>query len=103
MVCAGYHIASHLARVLHSPYKATLLVFIVSGFGHGLLDSALNTWVSARDSSTRILNSTGALYAVGAMLSPLIATIMITKMHLPCYFFIYVMVGGVTLISQCPS
>ncbi|RSL95751.1 hypothetical protein CEP52_011888 [Fusarium oligoseptatum] len=91
MVCAGCHIASHLTIVFHPPYMVTVLAFIVSGFGHGLLDSALNTWVSTLAGSTRILSLTGAFYAVGAMLSPLIATIMITKAHLPWYSFFYVM------------
>ena len=76
----------------------TVMAFIVAGFGHGLFDSALNGWISTLANSTRILSFTGAFYAVGAMLSPLIATIMITKAHIPWYSFFYVMVGDVAMV-----
>ncbi|WAO96544.1 MFS domain-containing protein [Fusarium falciforme] len=93
MLCAGCHIASHLTIVFHPPYMVTVMAFIVAGFGHGLFDSALNGWISTLANSTRILSFTGAFYAFGAMLSPLIATIMITKAHIPWYSFFYVMLG----------
>jgi MFS family permease len=98
MLCAGCHIASHLTIVFHPPYMVTVLAFIVAGFGHGLFDSALNGWISTLANSTRILSFTGAFYAVGAMLSPLIATIMITKAQIPWYSFFYVMVGDVAVV-----
>ncbi|KAJ3546155.1 hypothetical protein NM208_g2147 [Fusarium decemcellulare] len=93
MLCAGCHIAAYLTLMLHPPYMATVFAFIVAGFGNGLIDSAFNTWVSTLASSAKVLNFTGAFYGVGAILSPLIATLMVTKANLPWYSFFYVMLA----------
>lgn len=75
-------------------------LIVLAGFGNGLADAAWNAWIGNMANPNEVLGFLHASYGVGAVLSPLIATTMITKGNkLPWYSFYYVMV----YISQCSS
>ncbi|KAM5355031.1 hypothetical protein ACJ41O_001677 [Fusarium nematophilum] len=97
MLCAGCHVAAYLTIALHPPYMALVFAFMVAGIGNGLIDAALNAWVGTLASSTEVLNYLGAFYGVGAVLSPMTATALVTKAELPWYSFYYVMMGLATI------
>jgi fucose permease len=70
-----------------------LLVFILAGFSNGLEDGAWNAWLGVMQNANEVLGVLHAFYGLGALLSPLIATSMITKGNLPWHRFYYLMVG----------
>ena len=74
-----------------------VLVFILAGFGNGLEDGAWNAWLGVMQNANEVLGFLHAFYGLGAVLSPLIATSMITKANLSWQLFYYLMVGLATL------
>lgn len=75
---------------------------MVAGFGNGLADAAWNAWIGNMANPNEILGFLHAFYGVGAVLAPLIATIMITKGNkLPWYYFYYVMVRHLVYLPRC--
>ncbi|MBX3081260.1 MAG: MFS transporter [Anaerolineae bacterium] len=63
-----------------APTWETLLIFsFIGSLGGGILDTALNTFVSANYSAGR-LNWLHAAFGVGATLGPLVATLVITQL-----------------------
>lgn len=77
----------------HPPYPVLVLSFVLAGFGNGLAEGAWNAWVGNLARASEVLGFMHALYGVGGVLSPLLATALITKANLPWYSFYYVMVS----------
>lgn len=69
-----------------------MLAFILAGFGNGVADAAWNAWVGNLANSSELLGFLHAFYGVGGVISPLIATSLITKANLEWYSFYYMMV-----------
>jgi fucose permease len=63
-----------------------------AGFGNGLEDSAWNAWIGNMENANEMLGFLHGAYGLGAAISPLIATAMVTKAHLLWYNFYYLMV-----------
>lgn len=72
---------------------ALVFAFVIAGFGNGIADAAWNAWIGNLANSSQLLGFLHAWYGAGGVISPLIATSMITKGDLPWYSFYYVMVG----------
>ncbi|KAJ9636325.1 hypothetical protein H2199_008000 [Coniosporium tulheliwenetii] len=78
------HVAAYLGIALHPPYPVLVIVFILAGFGNGLEDAAWNAWIGNMANANEILGFLHGFYGLGAVLSPLIATTLITKAGWPC-------------------
>lgn len=89
----GAHLVAYVVIALHPPYPVLVVVFILAGFGNGILDAAWNAWIGNLANPNEILGFLHGFYGVGATVSPLIATTMITKRGLQWYAFYYVMVS----------
>ncbi|KAB2570739.1 Bypass of stop codon protein 6 [Lasiodiplodia hormozganensis] len=87
------HIIAYVVICVHPPYPVLVVVFALAGFGNGLEDAGWNAWMGAMANANEILGFLHGLYSVGATVSPLIATSMITKASLQWFDFYYVMVG----------
>ncbi|OJD37614.1 mfs transporter [Diplodia corticola] len=87
------HLIAYAVMVVHPPYPVLVVVFAIAGFGNGLEDAGWNAWMGAMANANEILGFLHGFYSVGATVSPLIATSMITKANLQWYQFYYVMVG----------
>lgn len=87
------HFTAYVVSALHPPYPVLLVVYVLAGFGNGLEDAAWNAWVGVMANTNEVLGILHSFYGVGATLSPLIATSMITKGHLPWHTFYYLMIG----------
>lgn len=74
-----------------------MTILAVAGVGNGLLDAAWNAWIGTLDHTNQLLGLLHGCYGLGATISPLIATSMITKGHLGWWTFYYIMIGMVTL------
>ena len=77
---------------LHPPYPVLVVVFILAGFGNGLEDAAWNAWLGNMANSNEVLGFLHGFFGLGAVLSPLAATSLITKAGWPWYAFYYIMV-----------
>ena len=64
-----------------------------AGYGNGLEDSAWNAWVGNMHHANELLGLLHGAYGLGATVSPLIASAMVTKANLPWYTFYYIMIG----------
>jgi fucose permease len=65
--------------------------------GNGLLDAAWNAWIGTMDQQNQLLGLLHGCFGLGATISPLIATTMVTKGNLGWWTFYYIMIGVVTL------
>ncbi|KAI9794358.1 MAG: hypothetical protein M1816_005427 [Peltula sp. TS41687] len=93
----GCHLVAYIVLSVHPPYPVLVVIFILAGFGNGLMDAAWNAWVGNMADANEILGFLHGFYGLGATLSPLIATSMITKAGLPWYAFFYIMTGAAAL------
>lgn len=97
----GTHLLAYIIIAIHPPYPVLVIVFILAGFGNGLEDAAWNAWVGNMEMANEVLGFLHGFYGLGATISPLIATTMITKGNLPWYTFYYIMVSTDSTCAQC--
>ncbi|KAF2804813.1 MFS general substrate transporter [Mytilinidion resinicola] len=97
-ISPGCHLLAYIVIAVHPPYPVLVVIFMVAGFGNGLEDAAWNAWVGNMANPNEILGFLHAFYGLGATLSPLIATTMITKgKGLPWFYFYYVMIAAAAI------
>lgn len=95
----GSHLIAYIVISLHPPYPVLVIVFILAGFGNGILDAAWNAWIGNLANPNEILGFLHGFYGVGATIAPLIATTMITRQGLQWYSFYYVMVSVISSVT----
>ena len=83
--------ASYIMMAVHPPYPALVAVMCFAGFGCGTLDAAWNSYIGVMDKSNEILGLLHGMYGLGAVLSPIIATSMVTHGY-QWYEFYYLMI-----------
>jgi fucose permease len=95
------HLIAYIVIAVHPPYPVLVIIFMLAGFGNGLADAAWNAWIGNMANPNEVLGFLHAFYGLGAVLAPLIATTMITKgQRLPWYYFYYVMVSFLPLLTR---
>lgn len=87
------HLICYLTFSLHPPWPVMVVMFIFAGFGNGLADAAWCAWTGNMVSANKVQGFLQSFYSLGATISPLIATSMITQANLPWYTWYYVMVS----------
>ncbi|KAI3321335.1 putative MFS transporter [Xylariaceae sp. AK1471] len=93
LVASCSHLVAYVVIAVHPPYPVLVIAFALAGFGNGIADAAWNAFIGNMDRANELLGFLHGLYGAGAVLSPLIATTMITKAGLPWYAFYYLMIG----------
>lgn len=91
------HVITYVVIALHPPFPAIIVINIISGFGNGLTDACYCAWVGVMDKANAVQGCMHAMYSVGALLAPLIATSMVVSAELPWWTFYYVMIGASVL------
>ncbi|KAH4177683.1 hypothetical protein HBI04_033720 [Parastagonospora nodorum] len=91
------HLCAYIGIALHPPYPVLVVVFILAGFGNGLEDAAWNAWLGSMANSNEVLGFLHGFFGLGAVLSPLAATSLITKSGWTWYQFYYLMSGGAVI------
>ncbi|EXJ94087.1 hypothetical protein A1O1_02480 [Capronia coronata CBS 617.96] len=91
------HLLAYTAICLHPPYAVLVVVFILAGFGNGLGDSAWNAWIGDMANANEVLGFLHGFYGLGATISPLVATTLVTKAGWHWYEFYYILVGAAAL------
>ncbi|WQF75171.1 Putative major facilitator superfamily, MFS transporter superfamily [Colletotrichum destructivum] len=87
------HLVAYVIISQHPPYPALVVVFILAGFGNGLSDAGWNAYIGNMGHASEVLGFLHACYGAGGVISPLIATTMISKGNLGWWTFYYVMLG----------
>ena len=97
-ILAGFsRIIAYIVIAVHPPYSAVVTILAIAGLGNGLLDGAWNAWIGTLDHTNQVLGLLHGCYGLGATISPLIATAMVTKGHLGWWKFYYIMIGVLAL------
>ncbi|KAI9821909.1 MAG: hypothetical protein M1827_002491 [Pycnora praestabilis] len=96
-IAPGCRLVAYVVLAIHPPYPVLVVIFMLAGFGNGLEDAAWNAWLGNMANAHEILGFLHGFYGLGATLSPLIATTMITKGNMPWYMFYYIMIGGAVI------
>jgi len=92
-------IVAYTVISIHPPYPAVVAILVIVGVANGILDGAWNAWISQFPSTNQLLGLMHGCYGLGATISPLIATSMITKYGLGWWEFFYLMTG--LLVVEC--
>ena len=92
-IATPLRVVSYIIISQHPPFPALVVVFILAGFANGLEDGGWNAWIGNMHNANEVLGFLHGAYGFGAVLSPLIATAIITKGSLPWYEFYYIMIG----------
>ncbi|KAI0973503.1 major facilitator superfamily domain-containing protein [Xylaria arbuscula] len=97
IIASCSHVIAYIIIVVHPPYPVLVVAFALAGFGNGIADAGWNAFIGNMDRANELLGVLHGLYGLGAVISPLIATTMITKAGLPWYAFYYLMIGLASL------
>ena len=82
------------------PFVVLMGGFLMSGFGIGLIDAGLNSYVAALPNNTSLLNFLHAFFGVGALLGPLLATIVLAAaLQWNTVYYIWMSVSGVLIFG----
>lgn len=86
------HLAAYIGIALHPPYPVLVVIFILAGFGNGIEDAGWNAWAGNLANANEVLGFLHGFYGLGAVLSPLAATTLMTKGGWEWWQFYYIMV-----------
>ncbi|KAL8943369.1 MAG: hypothetical protein Q9211_001008 [Gyalolechia sp. 1 TL-2023] len=84
-------VITYVVIATHPPYPAVVAILALAGLGNGLVDAAWNAWIGTLTHTNELLGLLHGFYGLGATISPLISTSMITKAHLGWWTFFYPM------------
>ncbi len=73
VVGGGAYVVAGLYMATRPPFLALVIVQVVVGYGTGVLESALNAYLTTLPRATTLLNRLHAFFGVGALLGPLLA------------------------------
>lgn len=78
---------------------------MIAGLGNGIGDAGWNALFGNLANSNQLLGFLHGFYGAGAVISPLVATSMVTKAGLPWYTYYYLMVGlaGIEIATSVAS
>ncbi|ELQ32839.1 hypothetical protein OOU_Y34scaffold01028g8 [Pyricularia oryzae Y34] len=105
LISPSAHLAAYIIIACHPPYPVLVVAFSLAGFGNGLVDAAWNAWIGNMARADEILGFLHGFYGVGAVVSPLIATSMITRLGQPWWAYYYLMIGlaGIELVTSAAA
>ena len=84
---------SYAVIAAHPPYPVVVVIHAVTRLGNRRLDAAGNAWIGTLAQTNQLLGILHGFYGLGATISPLISTSMITQGHLGWWTFFYIMTG----------
>ncbi|KAH7385224.1 major facilitator superfamily domain-containing protein [Phaeosphaeria sp. MPI-PUGE-AT-0046c] len=84
-------LVAYIGIVLHSLYPVLVVNFILARFGNGIEDAGWNIWAGNMANANEVLGFLPVFNGLGAVLSPLAATSLITKSGWMWYEFYYIM------------
>ncbi|KAL4958108.1 MFS general substrate transporter [Aspergillus filifer] len=97
------HLIGYILACIHPPYPVLVIAYIFAGTANGLHEAAWNTYIGNMEKSSEILGMLHGIYGLGAVISPLVATDLVTKLNVGWWYFYFFMIG-ISAISAiiCP-
>jgi MFS family permease len=93
IIAPSLKIIAYVVICNHPPYPILPIVLTLAGFGNGLEDGAWNAWVGNMVRANELMGILHGAYGLGATISPIISTTMVTKANLPWYRYYLVLVS----------
>ena len=90
---------SALVLALRPPFWALVAVCVLSGSGSGLLESALNTYLTDLPRAATLLNRLHAFFGVGALIGPILAARILLHWQWPAIFAVMALICVPLLIG----
>ena len=84
-------VIAYVVIATHPPFPAVAAILALAGLGNGLVDAAWNAWIGSLTHTNELLGIMHGFYGLGATISPLISTTIITKGGLGWWTFFYLM------------
>ncbi|TVY83691.1 Bypass of stop codon protein [Lachnellula suecica] len=99
------HLFAYIIMAVHPPYPVLVVVFTFVGLGNGLADAAWCAWLGNMANANEVAGFLHSFYALGATISPLIATALFSTAGLQWYSFYYIMIAtsSLELISSAAA
>ncbi|KAJ5113071.1 hypothetical protein N7456_001605 [Penicillium angulare] len=91
------HLMTYIVICQHPPFPVLVVMYVFVGFGSGIQNAAWNVWIGNMANSGEVLGFFHGFFGVGATVSPLIATSLITKANWEWYSFYYIMTGAAAI------
>lgn len=88
---------AYIIACLHPPFPALVVVYALVGLGCGAKQAAWNSFISGLRNSNELLGLLHGCYGIGATVSPLLASILISKKGWRWYQFYYILIGMAAL------
>lgn len=92
MIAPVFRLVPYLVISFHPPFPVLIVMYILVGFGNGLVDAAWSAWIGNMANSHEVSGILQACYALGATIAPLIATSISSQGHGGWWTFYYIMV-----------
>jgi fucose permease len=86
------HLIAFAVISVHPPFPVLVIVYVLVGLGSGFHNAAWNVWIGNMANSNEVLGFFHGFYGIGATISPLVATTLITKADWEWYSYYYLMV-----------
>ncbi|RAH48690.1 MFS transporter [Aspergillus brunneoviolaceus CBS 621.78] len=93
IISPACHLIAYLVNCFHPPYPVLVITLALVGIGNRLIDSAWNAWASSMKHASQVLGCLHAAFGLGAVMTPLVLSSMLSQGGLPWYYFYYVMIG----------
>lgn len=92
MIGPACHLLAFIVVSIHPPFPVLVVMYIFVGLGSGVQNAAWNVWIGNMANSNEVLGCFHGFYGVGATISPLVATSLITKAGWSWYSYYYLLV-----------
>ncbi|KNG88062.1 putative bypass of stop codon protein [Aspergillus nomiae NRRL 13137] len=79
LIAPACHLIAYIISCIHPPYPVLVVAYIFAGIANGLHEAAWNTYIGSLENPNELLGLLHGVYGLGAVISPLVATNMITK------------------------
>jgi MFS family permease len=86
------HLLAFAVISTNPPFPVLVIMYIFVGLGSGIQNAGWNVWISSLANSHEVLGCFHGFYGVGATVSPLVATTLITKAGWEWNTFYYLLV-----------
>ncbi|KAL4938923.1 hypothetical protein BDV06DRAFT_45924 [Aspergillus oleicola] len=97
------HLIAYILCCVHPPYPVLVIAYIFAGTANGLHEAAWNTYIGNMEKSSEVLGMLHGVYGLGAVISPLVATNLVTRENVGWWYFYFFMIGISTISAViCP-
>ncbi|KAJ5990162.1 hypothetical protein N7499_010689 [Penicillium canescens] len=97
IIAPSCHLLAFAVISVHPPFPVLVVMYVLVGLGSGFHNAAWNVWIGNMANSHEVLGFFHGFYGIGATVSPLVATSLITKAGWEWYAYYYLMTGAAAI------